>query len=124
MEQDGKSIFVSALRDTGNTLRDAVTGKPVVVLEADRGAELLGRQLPRKLLRDAPAAAEYLHGQCPELHPRLISYRAVGTESGLLLAVPCTAKLGKKRAEVLTAFSPGPISDGGGYEALIGGTVF
>ena len=56
-----------------------------------------------------------------DYHPRLIPYRAVGTASGLLLALPCTIEIGKQCKTGLVAFSPSPLSDGGGYEALTGG---
>jgi len=125
LEHEGRKIRVGALRDSGNTLYDAVTGKPVVVLEWQRGAELLQMPLSAEDAQDAPSAMERLKKQHPQEKFRLIAFRAVGTENGLLLAVPCTAKVDRrKKTAVLAAFSPGPVSDGGGYEALIGGTLF
>ena len=42
----------------------------------------------------------------------------------MLLAIrPEEAKIGGKREAILMAFSPVPVSDGGGYEALLGGVL-
>ena len=114
----GKEISVSALRDTGNTLCDPMTGKPVIVLEWDRGEELTGASLPRDPVR----AVETLRERCPWGTYRLIPFGAVGTVSGLLAAFSCEAANGRKtEKKILVALSPTPVSDGGSYEALIGG---
>ena len=119
---EGRSILVSALYDTGNTLSDPISGRPVVVLEWQRGADLLGVSASRELFSDPTAAFKELNEKCPNCPLRLLPYRAVGTQNGLLLAAPCKAKLGRrKETAVLAALSPTPVSDGGGYEALIGG---
>ena len=53
---------------------------------------------------------------------RLVPYRSVGVERGLLLAVRADGLEvdGRARGPVLAALSPTPVSDGGGYRALIG----
>ena len=119
---EGRSILVSALYDTGNTLSDPISGRPVVVLEWQRGVDLLGVSASRDLFSDPAAALRELNEKCPNCSLRLLPYRAVGTQNGLLLAAPCKAKMGRrKETAVLAALSPTPVSDGGGYEALIGG---
>lgn len=52
----------------------------------------------------------------------LAAYRAVGVEYGMLLAVRTDrVELGSRKLEgLLVALSPTPVSDGGGYQALIG----
>ena len=54
---------------------------------------------------------------------RLLPYRSVGVERGLLLALRVDrARYGPwEYRNCLTALSPTPLSDGGGYCALIGG---
>lgn len=112
---------ITALRDTGNGLRDPVTGERVLVAEA----ALLERLLPnvplnRAQLRDPAAAMTALRLLCPKLRPRLVPYRSVGVQSALLLAIPCvcTGKRGRPR-RILVAFSPTPVSDGGLFDAVI-----
>ena len=53
---------------------------------------------------------------------RLLPYRSVGVERGLLLCVRLDGLEvnGQGRGPVLAALSPTPVSDGGGYQALIG----
>ena len=53
---------------------------------------------------------------------RLLPYRSVGVDRGLLLAVRADALEldGQGRGPALVALSPTPVSDGGGYQALIG----
>ena len=54
---------------------------------------------------------------------RLVPYRAVGVECGMLLALRArqvTAD-GRPLGGLLVALSPTAVDDGGGYQALIGG---
>ncbi len=120
-----RQVAVTALYDTGNTLRDPFGGRPVVVAQWQRGMELLGVSATKDRMQDASAAVQEIHRQRPDVAVRLVPYRAVGTEGGLLPAVPCRVKVGNQRErDVLLALSPNPVSDGGGYEALIGGVLF
>ena len=116
----GRRVFLSALRDSGNTLCDPVTGEAVLVADWRCAARLLPHDGLRAADFAAPAA---LVLRLQRLHPRLIPFRAVGTGSGLLLALPCEeVRIGKSvQKNGLVAFSPTPVSDGGGYEALTGG---
>ncbi len=121
----GRQARFTALRDTGNTLRDPISGCPVLVAD---GA-LLGRLLPELRVTAAelkmPAALlERINARCPALRPRLLPYKAVGVDGGLLLALrPEEVEISGKREAMLVAFSPGSVSDGGGYEALLGGVL-
>ena len=58
----------------------------------------------------------------PGLRVRLLPYRAVGTDSGLLAAVQMDSVLceGRDCPGRLVALSPTPLSDGGRYCALVG----
>lgn len=116
-------VTVTALRDTGNTLQDPLTGRPVVVIQGEKLRELLPElplgdrralENPVELLRNAGES---------DLRMQLLPYRAVGVERGLLLAVRMErAEMGTRTIpNCLTALSPTPVSDGGGYSALIGG---
>ena len=92
----GQSRAVRVLHDTGNTLRSPVTGQPVLVLEQ---TSLGGRF-------------------------SLLPFCSIGAPEGLLLAV-CSDSVqigGTTYPRTLVALSPGPVSDGGGYQALWGGT--
>ena len=114
---------LTALLDTGNTLSDPVTGKPVVVAEVDRVENLFppGKCPKKAELGDPVSALEAREGE--DHRWRLLPYRAVGVSHALLLAIKVDrAKVGKEDyGPILVALSPTPLSDGGGYHALVGG---
>lgn len=105
----GRTAKILALYDTGNTLRDPITGEAVTVLSPEVG-ELLG--IPAAILRD-PAGA-----MMPGI--RLIPAQTVGG-GGLLAAVRCDGvQIGGKRAGTLVAFAREKFGNGE-YQALTGG---
>jgi len=115
-------VTVRALLDTGHTLVDPISGKPVVVLEWQTGAELLGVRATEAMFQDPTTGLDALNKAVPACRLRLVPYRCIGKNSGMLLAAPCRVKAGKRReTAALAALSPNPVSDGGNYEALIGG---
>ena len=119
------AVPLTALLDTGNTLKDPLTGEPVLVVDAGVAARLLpDAGLNAAALADPAGLFAFLSEQYPSDRFRLIPYRAVGTASGLLLAVRCsvTGKSGRSEPK-LVAFSPTPVSQTGEFDALIGGVV-
>lgn len=120
----GRTVTLLALRDTGNTLQDPLTGRPVVVVEGEKLRELVPELFPARAgLSDPVALLRELEGRAGGLRLQLLPYRAVGVECGMLLALRVDRAEYGKRAyrNCLTALSPTPVSDGGGYCALIGG---
>ncbi len=119
-----RSVEVTALIDTGNTLTDPVSGRPAMVAEGEALAPLFpGLSRPeRGDLLDPAAGLARLSAGPLRGRLRLLPYRAVGVERGRLLAVraDCLELDGRGRGPVLVALSPTPVSDGGGYRALIG----
>lgn len=118
------AIPLRALRDTGNTLRDPITAENVVVAEWTA----LARLLPDEKLTaaDFSAASELfsrLSAKYPRYRFRLLPYRTVGTENAMLLAVRCDSEQNGKIRRQLAAFSPTPVSDGGNFDALTGGSA-
>jgi stage II sporulation protein GA (sporulation sigma-E factor processing peptidase) len=115
----GKTVHLRALRDTGNTLTDPADDRPVVVVEY----AALKPYLPVEADPDRPVDSVRQLSKIGVKGSRLLSYRAVGTEMGMLLALRAEAVTveGRPLGALLVALSPGPVSDGGGYQALIGG---
>ena len=106
---DGRRAAVRALCDTGNSLRDPITGETVTVLSPEVG-EWLG--IPAAVLRD-PAGA-----MTPRI--RLIPAKTVGG-GGLLAALRCQqVQIGGRPAGTLVAFAREPFGDGE-YQGLTGG---
>lgn len=117
-----RRVELTALRDTGNSLKDPITGSPVLVAQWEAAERLLPGGLNRDSLKNPAQAMTELRGKAPGLCLRLIPYKAVGQEGGLLLAVRCDeVRAGKRRLGNLVAFSPTNLCETGTYQALTGG---
>lgn len=117
---NGRTVHLSALRDSGNTLCDPVSGEPVLTVYWQAARPLF----PFALSADELSSPATLALRLKAYAPRLIPYRAVGVSSGLLLAIPCEITLDDHHKTGLVALSPTPVSDGGAYEALTGGNCY
>lgn len=113
-----KELSLLALRDTGNNLRDPITGEQVLVAGADVAMELLG-WTEDQLTHPVETMAK---GAIPGL--RLIPYRTVGQAGSLLPALRFRdARVGSTRGDVLVAFAPEELGRGEVYRMLTGGVV-
>ena len=107
---------LTALHDTGNTLRDPITGERVLVAGADMGQKLLGLSA----LQLAAPAETLASGLAPGM--RLIPYRTVGQQGAMMLAMRLKdVKVGSWRGNALVAFAPEPFGKQDGYQMLVGG---
>lgn len=115
---------LTALVDTGNTLTDPVTNRPVMVAEGEKLIALFpeGACPGPGDLRDPVASLERLSQGAGRGRWRLLPYQAVGVDCGMLLALRTDGvKVGEEDyGGILVALSPNRLSDGGGYSALIG----
>ncbi len=86
---EGRLARLAAMIDTGNSLADPVTGKPVVVVEYTSLKELLPEKVclavERKGLDRVPEILGELGEEIARGHFRPIPYRSVGREYGWLL---------------------------------------
>ena len=116
----GRVVEFSALGDTGHSLTDPLTGSPIIITDCDTAAKLLDRRAAPMLCEPPDRAVKSLGGLCYSF--RLIPYRAIGIDSGLLIAFrpDRVTREGKPIRGCLIAVSPNPVSDGGAYSALIG----
>lgn len=113
-----KRAKLLALRDTGNTLTDPVTGQSVLVAGPEAAYTLLG--ITKEQLRDP--VGTLASGVIPGL--RLIPYRSVGQPGGMLLALRLSAvRIGNWQGSTLVAFAPEGLDREGTYQALTGGVV-
>ncbi len=117
---DGRTVRMSALRDSGNTLCDPVSGKAVLTVYWKAARSLF----PFAISAEEVSSPATLALRLKDYAPRLIPYRAVGVSSGLLLAIPCEITLNNQTKTGLVALSPTPVSERGAYEALTGGNRY
>lgn len=114
MTYGGNCVETKALMDTGNTLRDPITGERVIVAGAEMGRKLTG--LSSEELKDPVRVMKLLP------RGRLVPYRAVGQPEGLLPAVRVDlAVIGRWRGSPLVAFAADEL--GSEYGVLTGGKL-
>ncbi len=110
----GKTVSLTALEDSGNTLRDPITGEGVLVISGDAASGLTG--LTENQLR---APLETL-AKRPITGLRLIPYQSVGNPGGMLLAMRfADVKIGSRKKSVIVAFAPDGFSRDKVYQALV-----
>ena len=123
----GKAVKLTALHDSGNSLRDPAGGGAVLVVAPGVLNSVLpgsiGKLLTPELLRYPADLLEPLREAGPALRPRLLPYRAVGVPGGLLLTIRADwVEVGGRRYEdAPVALSPTTL--GTGYAALWGGGI-
>lgn len=109
----GKTVAMTALRDSGNGLRDPITGEPVFVIGAEAARELTGLTKSQLSSPLETLAARPVPGL------RLIPYRAVGG-GGMLLGLRMEeVTVDGRKGKAIVAFSGEEIGNGGGYQALV-----
>lgn len=83
----GKVQSTYGFYDTGNLLMEPVSGKPVSVVCPEFLESILPEEIRESLKHIKENQGEKESTQLEEIHPRFVPYRAVGKESGMLLAV-------------------------------------
>lgn len=110
----GNRVELVALRDTGNTLTDPVTGSPVLVIGAQAACKLTGLTV-EQLKKPVESM-----GLIPGL--RLIPYQTVGQTGAMMLGMRIKdVRIGSWRGSSLVAFAPEGLRETGKYQALAGG---
>lgn len=121
---EGRSVKVDALVDTGNTLCDPLSDARVMVAEWESVQPLFSGKvsLEERALKEPAVCAGRLSMLLGEGRVRLLPYRAVGVEAGMLLAIRVDKALigGEKEERLLVALCPGKLAENGNYTALIG----
>lgn len=112
----GRTANLIALKDTGNTLKDPLTGEPVLVISAAVAGRLTGLTLQQLKNPMDTLTSRVVPGL------RLIPYHSVGNAGGFLLAKRFDdVVIGGKRKSALVAFAAEGLGNGEIYQALTGG---
>lgn len=124
IEAHEKQSCFTALRDTGNTLSDPVTGRGVLVVDWDVVLPLFERGCgpQRHEVANPVQALSALNTGVWKGRWGLIPYRAVGVECGMLLTLrPDRVVLaGRDHGRMCLALSPTPVSPNGSWRGLVG----
>ena len=107
---------ICALRDTGNQLKDPLTGNSVLIVGSDVAQAMTGLTVDQ--LRNPVESLSLIPGL------RLIPYKTVGQAGAFLLAMRIgKVKIGTWQGSAVVAFSPVQLSAKGTYQALTGGNL-
>ena len=106
LSYQGKTQSFYGFYDSGNLLLDPVNGEPVSILEPDILKAMLSEELTEKLkhLTENPGELQSTEAAC--LHPHFLTYRTIGRENGLMLAVTLEKLCIQTPAEVIQVDSP------------------
>lgn len=116
LSHDGNTVKIHALVDTGNMLKDPVTGESVLVVCNKLGAILAG--LTERQIADPIQTIL----ERPNHRFRLLPYHTVGQKNGMMLAMKIDqVKLQGKKTGNLIAFAPYGLGLQKEYQALVGG---
>lgn len=115
---EGRKVTMTALRDTGNTLRDPLTGEQVLVVDSRMAEKLTGLTV-QQLRSPMETMLQNAGGGY-----RLIPYRAVGQPGSMLLGKRFSnVMIGSVQQSAVIAFAPDPLDRTNTYQALTGGVV-
>lgn len=118
IQEGERTVRLVALRDSGNCLRDPISGEQVLVIGPEDARMLMG--LSEEQLRDPMGTV--LSRKIPGL--RLIPYNSVGQAGGMLLAKRMqNVQVDNWKGSALVAFAPERIGTGDVYRALTGGAI-
>ena len=114
----GNTKVFNALKDTGNNLKDPLTGRSVLVIGADIAESVLG--LTRQQLENPIQTLQ--SNILPGL--RLLPYASIGSKNAMLLAMQIKdVKIGGWQGSCLVALASQNIIGNRNYQALIGEDV-
>jgi len=120
----GVTVGVTALADTGNSLKDPITDAPVIIAEF----AALSKCLPENVKTlfegnrqdDLHEILHYVEGTAFASRIRLLPFSSVGQESGTLIGFkPDSAKTDKREISAIIGICNSKLDANGDYNALI-----
>lgn len=124
----GKSTCFKAMIDTGNLLKDPMSGMPVVIVEAKQLEEIIPRQVIQNLNHILGGEQKQVN-QIPEEYVskfRVIPFSSLGKQNGLLLGFKADSitviqeEKEKEIKKVIVGISYQDLTQNGLYTGLIG----
>lgn len=121
---DKKEVFIKAIIDTGNFLREPITKLPVMVVEKN----LLYEIIPKNILDNLD---KIINGEDVEIGEyiskiRLIPFTSLGKENGILIGIKADRVLIQRDEKninidnVIVGIYNGTLAKNGKYQGLIG----
>lgn len=121
-----RSCSVTALIDTGNSLKDPITNVPVIIVYYKTIIDILPDELREVILKDYSYEILKIRIMESELKSRvrIIPYKALGVENGILIGIRMDLVISRLKSktnvvkEPIIALYNKPISNAGDYQAL------
>ncbi len=122
LTRGGRSVTVTALLDTGNSLRSPFSGRPVTVCDLTAVEPLLSKEAVHILRSETDAAQALLKlHEAGESAFFPVPYAAVGRSGGMLVAFrPDSARLRGRTVDCAIAIDAAGSVRGQGYSAIVG----
>ncbi|MBO4293609.1 MAG: sigma-E processing peptidase SpoIIGA [Clostridia bacterium] len=129
IEIDGKQIKIKAMLDTGNMLKDPITGSPVIVVEKSILYEILPRELLDNIERILEGNFEKISEDIKEKfikRLKFIPFASLGRQNGMLVGIkPNSVEIieeqsTSKRKDIIIGIYEKSLTKDGRYRALMG----
>ncbi len=126
---DGKEINLKAMLDTGNLLKEPITGMPVVVIQKSELYSVISKKILDNIEKLIGGDNEDITSQIEEEYLtkfRVIPFSSIGKQNGLMLGLKADEVIiekeeeQEKRSDVIIGIFPWALSKNNTYTALIG----
>lgn len=126
---DGKQINVKTMLDTGNTLKDPISGKPVIVVERACMYEVCPKEILDNIEKILGGDIEKIPNDIKEKYIsklRIIPFSSIGKENGMLLGIKpdyieiINEESKKRIKDVIIGIYGKSLTKDGKYKALMG----
>jgi Sporulation factor SpoIIGA. len=86
---EGRTAMLKGMVDTGNFLKDPLTGKPVMIISADAAKQFLPGEFVEEAIREGktPVLSESLMNSSYASRIRMIPFHSIGKERGYLVGI-------------------------------------
>lgn len=129
IEMNGKQIHLNAMLDTGNMLKDPITGKPVIVVEKIILYEILPKELLDNLEKILGGELENISENIKDKYIKklkFIPFSSLGRQNGMLVGIKpdfveiVEEQKTQKRNDIIIGIYEKSLTKDGRYRALMG----
>ncbi len=126
---EGKEIYLKAMLDTGNLLREPITGMPVIVVQKSELYSIITEKVLDNIEKLVGGENQEIINQIEEEYLtkfRVIPFSSIGKQNGLMLGLKADEVIiekeeeKEKRNDIIIGIFPQTLSKNNTYTALIG----
>ena len=126
---EGKEVYLKAMLDTGNLLREPITGMPVIVVQKSELYSIITEKVLDNIEKLVGGENQEIINQIEEEYLtkfRVIPFSSIGKQNGLMLGLKADEVIiekeeeKEKRNDIIIGIFPQTLSKNNTYTALIG----